>query len=174
MKNWLHWKHRGIDIFAFDEQSILSAFCEQEEYDTFEDFVKDLRLFFVSDKVIDSSDSEDEHKRIHEETIWSILARVPNWLNLTWYECVMYANASIENASAERSQLMALIHNVHCDNKRSMLKPEDFNGVLQAKKVAADKALRKKYCGEDYEQARLAQFMDITEPQNERQGVKNE
>lgn len=174
MKNWLRWKRKGIDIFAFDEQNVLSAYCEQDEYDDFEAFVNDLKLFFVSNKVIKQSDCDDEHKRIHDEDIWSILSKVPNWQDLTWYECVMYANASIENAAAERSQLMCLIHNVHCDNKRSMLKPDDFNSVVQAKKIAAEKALRKQYCCEDYEQIRLAQFMNITEPQTKKRGAKNE
>lgn len=167
MRDWLRWKRKGVDVFAFDEQSVLSAYCEQNEYDDFEEFVKALRFFFVADRTIEPDDSE-ETKRVHDETIWSIIARVPQWQDLTWHECVMYANAIVENAAAERSQLMCLIHNVHCDNKKSLLKPEDFNPVIQAKRAAAEKALRKKYCCEDYEQLRLAQFMKATEPKTER------
>lgn len=170
MRNWLLWKRKGIDVFAFNEQSVLSAYCEQEEYDDFNEFVKDLRFFFVADKDIKQPDEDDETKRIHEETVWSILAYVPNWMDLTWYECVMYANAKVENAAAGRSQLMCLIHNVHCDNKKNLMKPEDFNSVVQAKRAAAEKALRKKYCSEDYEQLRLARFMEATEPQTKREG----
>lgn len=167
MRDWLRWKRKGVDVFAFDEQSVLSAYCEQDEYDDFDEFVQALRFFFVADRTIEPTDDK-ETKRVHDETIWSIIARVPGWQDLTWHECVMYANAIVENATAERSQLMCLIHNVHCDNKKSLLKPEDFNPVIQAKRATAEKALRKKYCCEDYEQLRLAQFMKATEPKTER------
>lgn len=169
MRDWLMWRRCGVNVFKFNERSALDAYCVQDRYTDFDTFVNDLRYFFLGGTVVDDDADDGDGGVIRDETLWAIIARVPDWLELTWHECTMYARASIEINAAAQAQIMCLIHNVHCDNKKGLLKPDDFNSVVQARKAKAERDLRRQYCGDDWQQARLAEFMEVTEPQTIRQ-----
>ena len=96
--------------------------------------------------------------RITEEELFRIvaLARVPDWLDRTFWEIAGIAEANVKLRTQDRAQILCSIHNAHCSRKQDLRRPADFDPYEKAR--AKEEA--KKFLKENPRQETLAEFIN--------------
>ena len=96
--------------------------------------------------------------RITEEELFRIvaLARVPDWLDRTFWEIAGIAEANVKLRTQDRAQILCSIHNAHCSRKQDLRRPADFDPYEKAR--AKEEA--KKFLKENPRTESLAQFIE--------------
>ena len=118
------------------------------------------------DGVSESADATNEttrsgksgYGRITEEELFRIvaLARVPDWLDRTFWEIAGIAEANVKLRTQDRAQILCSIHNAHCSRKQDLRRPADFDPYEKAR--AKEEA--KKFLKENPRTESLADFIE--------------
>lgn len=162
MKDFIRLQREGVYLFKFDTENLTLIYSRFDGM-TQEEFINEFKVFLLggSSREDEPVDDDDRCLCIPEDLVYEVVSDVPDWLNLTWYECVKIHTATAKREAINLSTLLCMIHNVNCAKKADMKKPSDFNGFEIARKANELKKLRREAGIDDSE--RLSEFLKQAE-----------